>query len=493
MKKSLYLILLAIGIMLMNSACEDWLDVKPKSELDADELFSSEKGYSEALTGVYAAMTEESLYGEKLTWGLLDLWAGNYTRWAIEWNNDVKYAYKHDDPEQWAETIEKIDGIWSDMYEQIANLNEILGTIDKNKAVFTGDNYEVIKGEAMGLRAFLHFELLRMFGPDYASGKDTEAIPFVQELTTLVSPLLTVDEMLSVLIKQLQDAIVLLEKDPMFLGTTPSSVLASLPSGSYSNYVESWHNRRFHFNYYAAWATLARVYLWKGDKANALSAAKVIIDAQETRFPWVENDNLIHIGSTSESYRNQDRTFATEHIFALNIRNIQNYTEGLIYYTGSMSNLFSSDISAFGGNYSDPRLNYLFSSVGGNYTVLSKFDQGEQVYSFFKERMPLIRLSEMYYIAAECESEQSTAIGYLEKVREHRGLSANPLPATMSPTAFQKEIENEYRKEFCGEGQLWFYYKRHQVSTIPNMTNFNRLDLYTFDRPEDEDLYREDN
>lgn len=493
MKNKLYLIVFVLGILVMNSACEDWLNVKPKSELDASELFKSEKGYSEALTGVYASMTEESLYGEKLTWGLLDLLAGNYTRWAIEWNNDVNYHYKHDDAEQWTETIEKIDGIWSEMYEQIANLNEILGTIEENKAVFTEDNYEVIKGEAMGLRAFLHFELLRMFGPDYATGKDVEAIPFVQELTTLVPPLLTVDEMITILIEQLKEAIVLLEKDPMFLGTTPNTVLASLPSGSYSSYVESWHNRRFHFNYYAAWATLARVYQWKGDKPNALAAAKVIIDAQETRFPWVKNENLIHIGSTSDSYKNQDRTFATEHIFALNIKKLQEYGEGLIYYTGSASSLFSSDISVFGGNYSDPRLNYLFTSVSGNYTVLSKFDQGDQVYTFFKERMPLIRLSEMYYIAAECEPDLTTAIGYLEEVREHRGLSASPLPAGLSAETFQKEIENEYRKEFCGEGQLWFYYKRHQVTTIPNMTNFDRLELYTFDRPEDEDLYRGDN
>ncbi len=492
MKKRLYLAVFVIGILLINSACEDWLNVKPKSELDASELFSSENGYSEALTGVYAAMTEEALYGKKLTWGLLDLWAGCYYSWGTEWNNDVLYAYKHDDPEQWTETIEKIDEIWSEMYEQIANLNEILGTIDKNKSVFTGDNYEIIKGEAMGLRAFLHFELLRMFGPDYTSGKDTEAIPFVQELTTLVPPLLTVDEMTTILVEQLKEAIVLLEKDPMVLGTTPPTVLASLPSGTYSSYVESWHNRRFHFNYYAAWATLARVYQWKGDKPNALAAAKVIIDAQETRFPWVKNENLIHIGSTSDYYKNQDRTFATEHVFALNIKKLSNYMEDLLYYVGSSTDLFDSDISVFGGNYADPRLQYLFTSISG-FSVLSKFDQGDQVYTFFKERMPLIRLSEMYYIAAECEPDLKTAIGYLEKVREHRGLSANPLPTTMSPDAFQKEIENEYRKEFCGEGQLWFYYKRHQVTSIPNMTDFDQLELYTFDRPEDEDLYRGDN
>lgn len=487
MKKT-YLIILTF--ILTFSSCDDWLDVKPKSQLDADDLFKTERGFSEALTGVYSNMTETKLYGGRLSWEFMELLGGGYQSWSPSYNNDAEYAYKHDNPKQWTATIDKIDAIWNDMYEQIANLNKIIDETDKRKQVFSNDNYNIIKGEAIGLRAFLHFDLLRMFGPDYETGKGELAIPFVSELTTQVSPLLTVEQMTTILVSELNTAIQLLENDPIHTGETPNSILASLPSGNnYNQYVKDYHNRRFHFNYYAAWATLARVYQWKGDKENALTAAQKVIDAQEEHFPWVNNENLKKIGSSANTDPNQDRTFATEHIFALNIKKLEDYITNYLYYTGDLSNLFGSDVSVFESQTTDPRLQYLYTNVG-SFNVLSKFDQPENVYSFFKERMPLIRISEMYYIAAECESTTSEGVKYLEAVRNNRGLGSRPLAENISAETLQKEIEKEYQKEFCGEGQMWYYYKRHHTTSIPHMQNFNSTKLYTFDRPEDEDLYR---
>lgn len=36
------------------------------------------------------------------------------------------------------------------------------------EVITTPGYYEIMKGEALGLRAFLHFDLLRMFGPVFA-------------------------------------------------------------------------------------------------------------------------------------------------------------------------------------------------------------------------------------------------------------------------------------------------------------------------------------
>ncbi len=52
-----------------------------------------------------------------------------------------------------------------DEYKIVADVNSILQKIDQQKALFTGDNYRLIKGEALALRAFAHFDVLRMFGP----------------------------------------------------------------------------------------------------------------------------------------------------------------------------------------------------------------------------------------------------------------------------------------------------------------------------------------
>ena len=97
----------------------------------------------------------------------------------------------------------------------------------------------------------------------------------------------------------------------------------------------------------------------------------------------------------------------------------------------------------------------------------------------------------MYYIAAECEPNPADGVAWLEEVRANRGLGSRPLPATLTAEQLETEIQNEYRREFCGEGQMWFYYKRHSATSIPNMVNFDDVSLYTFDRPEDEDLYRD--
>jgi hypothetical protein len=52
----------------------------------------------------------------------------------------------------------------------------------------------------------------------------------------------------------------------------------------------------------------------------------------------------------------------------------------------------------------------------------------------------------------------------------------------------QSEITNEYRKEFLGEGQFWYYLKRVDSASVPNGWSFTGSHLYTFDRPEKEDM-----
>ena len=94
----------------------------------------------------------------------------------------------------------------------------------------------------------------------------------------------------------------------------------------------------------------------------------------------------------------------------------------------------------------------------------------------------MIRLSEMYYIAAECTTDTGDGVDYLEEVRSHRGLTSFPLNRNMSRVDLEKEIRKEYRKELIGEGQLWYYYKRLQQTDFnPNMTD---LKFFTFEIPD---------
>ena len=75
---------------------------------------------------------------------------------ASFFNNTVYYFYTE------ATVRSEIDGIWGGMYNNIANLNNLILQIDGKKDIFTADNFNRVKGEAMALRALFHFDLARM-------------------------------------------------------------------------------------------------------------------------------------------------------------------------------------------------------------------------------------------------------------------------------------------------------------------------------------------
>ena len=386
------------------------------------------------------------------------------------------------------------------MYHQIANFNSLLETIDENKGVFSGDNYNIIKGEALGLRAFLHFDLLRMFGEAYSTGKDKECIPFVSTLSPLVTPLYTQQDLLDTLIGDLKQAKTLMENDPLHLGVEPDPCLASLPQIN-ANYIsrdscQVFHNRRFRFNYYAATATLARIYMWMGDKTNALAQAKEIIEAPHNRFPWVKQQHCADYVIGTDYNSGQDRIFAYEQIFALNMTKFNEVLDGYNYFltvTQDYSNVEMKIDGTFKNEvYENASVDYRskiwFDGSGSTNTLhMIKYIQPTtyEVERYFQERLPLIRKSEMYYIAAECAETKEDAIAYLNEVRNNRGFQYSTQLSTSDDV--ENEILKEYRKEFWGEGQLWFYYKRKGI------TNFSEFmtdaSLFTFEIPDIETSY----
>ena len=52
MKRFIYTICLAF----IFGACENWLDVSPKTNIQEKDLFNREQGFKEALTGIYIKM-----------------------------------------------------------------------------------------------------------------------------------------------------------------------------------------------------------------------------------------------------------------------------------------------------------------------------------------------------------------------------------------------------------------------------------------------------
>ena len=73
-------ILIAVTLMVCTiaSSCNDWLDVTPQARVNADKLFSTPEGYESAVYGIYTAMTDASIYGTHMTFGLMDVLAQYY-------------------------------------------------------------------------------------------------------------------------------------------------------------------------------------------------------------------------------------------------------------------------------------------------------------------------------------------------------------------------------------------------------------------------------
>lgn len=320
MKYKIRTILAASCLLLGMSSCNDWLDVEPSTEVDKGAMFKNEDGFADAMAGVYSNMTSDNLYGKNLTWYAVELMGGGAT---CMFGNNANYMSFSFQPNAgyYMDNLRNsfVDKVWNEQYNTIANVNSILSDIDEKQGVFVGDDYKVFKGEALGLRAFLHFDLLRLFGKAGQENLDTKAIPYETALSSQVYPMLTVKQAAEAMLTDLKEAKELLKYDPMYTGGTCSKYVCGKVTGDATYrtryHIADWHNRRFHFNYYAAVATMARIYEWIGDKENALACAKEVIDAQEDKFPWVNPTLVANVPSTSQ-YVSRDRTFCTEQIFA---------------------------------------------------------------------------------------------------------------------------------------------------------------------------------
>lgn len=72
-----------------------------------------------------------------------------------------------------------------------------------------------MKGELLALRAFLHFDMLRLFGPIYKEDLSAPSIPYNESVKIMNLPLLSADSIVhNKIMRDLDEAEKLLAKDP---------------------------------------------------------------------------------------------------------------------------------------------------------------------------------------------------------------------------------------------------------------------------------------
>jgi starch-binding outer membrane protein, SusD/RagB family len=458
MKK--YFSILIVTFLL--ASCNKWLDVKPESQVEQDELFETEAGFIESLNGVYARCVQGDVYGNELTFGFPDVLAQNYT--II--NDDKKYLrtsqYNYKD----ADFISRKDRAWKGLYNAIVNCNLILEHLNTGNKVLSASNFALVKGEALGLRAYLHLDILRLFGPSYTSNPAAKAIPYVTTFSNKVTAMSTVEEALTKITADLLEAKTLLKPVDPVLSAAYKIGYSSDTSAREEVLPDLFlHNRRHRMNYYAVCGTLARAYLCMNKNAEALANAQEVIFAN--KFPWTSTDDFIHADPTRK-----DRILYKELLFCWSIKEREielasQFNNGIISLTiepNAAATLY--EVAGAGGE--DNRYKQWFkqfNSVSGNYMELQKYLRDKSANRHYLVA-PALRLSELYYIAAEStyDTDPAKALKYVDTVRFARGIN-QPLTAPDKNT-FLDELLKDARKEWYGEGQIFYMYKRLNKNII---------------------------
>ena len=468
MKKIKYIIYLFVALFATTS-CEDFLNITPEGQSKRDPQLSTPQGIEDAMYGVYSQLRSPSLYGQELHFQTIEVLAHNLHcagRTTIEALG--KFEYENT-------SVKSIfDGMWTAMYKNISNVNSVLDAPLVAEA--NGYPYTIYRGEALGLRAFMHFDLVRLFAEQYTVNPEAEGIPYATEFSLKTPDFESLAKNYEHILKDLHEAEALLENED-----------------DYENASNFMLDRQIHFNKRAVWATLARVYMTKGDKENAAKYAKKVID--DGKYILKEKtevqDDLAGVLSRKECIFGIYYPGLYENVYAILQQTTTRYSLDL---RNDYATIYERDNS---GN--DFRINAYFSAAVGSSDVyrLSKLTN---IYELRDEATPdylirginMIRIPEMYYILAEAllESDYNAAIGYYNAVREHRGLIAlgeepdEPEDSESSdsessePETVAEEnvvgddlltiarINDERFKEYIGEGQTFFNMKRLNLPIV---------------------------
>lgn len=439
MKK--YIVPVLLLLALLGQSCSNWLDIKPSDRVTEENAFSTLQGFKQALNGIYVELNQNTLYGRTLSCEFIEILAQRYDVSSESINNYDLQQFNY----AGAGNQGRIENIWGTAYNLIANTNLILRNCEERRDVLPDDYYKLIKGETLALRGLLHFDLFRLFGPIYEKGASQTSIPYYTEFTLDVNPKLSSEKYMEQVIKDLEDAAELLADDP---------VITYGPNGDPSDAFKSF--RMLRLNYYAVEGLLARAYLWAQENGKALAAAQKVIAVQGTWYPWVKSENVT-----------RDRIFSTEVLFALQNLNRESLFSGL--FNGellSFKEVLIPKDEVIDWNYEEydyRRISSLHNPVNFGSTTYRVFSKYMGKDSLMYQMLPMIRMSEIYYIAAETVEDQDSALMYMAAVREHRGCDTEWDEWDWNSG---KLLLEEYYREFFGEGQLFFFYKRKNMSEM---------------------------
>lgn len=454
MKKYVSILLCTMTLGTLTSC--SWFDVSPKTDVKAELLFESEAGFQSALAGLYVKMTDNQLYGKSYTLGFMERLVQHYDN-VSNANKINIYTYAEDNS---AGAKSTQANMWMGSYKVIANANNLLKWLDKNGERVLPDEAlrNHIHGEALAVRAFVHFDLLRCWGPMYRSDSLAQSIPYRTVTDGSRQPRLAANKVMSLIVDDLRAAEELLLDQE---NTRLSGI--------------SNQNNRYRFTIHSVRALMARVLNYRNDKEGACYYAQQVID--KCGLSLANDQTLI-----------DDPAMFCETLFGLSYYDMSNQMSEWTESSPEQANsyIFKSNLDLLYINYNDARyrsnLGFLhFNDVSPAKAITRKYVRNQNL-------IPLIRLAEIYYIMCEA-SPLDEADKWLTAVNEQRGLPASGRFTTDAQRI--ETLDSEYAKEFYGEGQYFPFLKLHERKSFLNCPLASGMTQkeYVFPLPDDEVEY----
>ena len=430
--KKIYLVLGLVAGMALSS-CK--LDTLPSTSLGEDIAITTETDLQNAVNGIGYLLSEDRM-----------LYGSEYGIYADLLTNEYQVADDYGQSSGIAMyTLTKFDELpetaYEYLYKAIANCNKALAL---SESMESSEQVKNLQGQLYAWRGLLHFDLARMFAHIPTAVSDVNAANSGIVLSTEVYA-------------------------PDYKGArstlkqTYDQVIADLTKGM--EMMGSNDNGTGYMNYFAALAIRARANLYMGNYSAALADAKEVIN---------EGEYELYSTSNYEKVWSQEGT--SESIFELLITETHNaQRNSLGYYTDASG--YPECAMADDGEV----LNYLLNNPNDVRSKMIKEQDVNGKLYYFPAKYPgrggiyvnnpkIIRLSEIYLIAAEAElkgnNDGTAAAEYINAIEQNRIEGYEDVASVTID-----DIIFEYEKEFFAENQIAFAFWRNQQSVINQVGN----------------------
>ena len=460
MKKKIFTLFMLF--VAASSGCKK-LEVNPSDAISTGTLVTTNDGLTNALNGAYALLKDHIAFN-----GTVDnnnMYLRQFYQLSDFASDDITCGQITEDPLFNSFTLGHSPSqsntryFWYVSYKIITGVNTVIDAVEKLPD--PDEKTKQLLGECYFLRAFCHFNLVRLFGQPYSVAPDAPGIILRTNLT---------DESLKA-------------------RSSVAEVYASVIADAEQAAGLMTQSRGVQYaSAEAAWGLLARVNLYKEDNAKAIEYANRVINSGRFELTTKSTYPALFANATT----------SPETIFCIAFTAADDYGKfgsiaSMIYSDGNSGwgeEFASSSLrAAMASHPEDVRWSYIVPSKDASGTVQKK--NGLEMYYItkfsFQNGQPnlsspiMFRLAEMYLIRAEAEAKTgatAAALDDLDMIRKNRGLETSLYNKALPQGSNALDLVlTEKRIEMAFEGHRTYDVFRNKRSLNKNYWGYHILGL----------------